>query len=839
MDERFHRQLKLEEDYQSRGFQKKAAQDRRNKETNYGSHTSAGFVIRRELTGALVKALGALYKDYVSLKKEAPCSTALVLHFEKHKPHWGRIGHIGLVTLLDNVFYSNHTQSTVHLIIGKKIEDDYRFRYFKKHDPDLYGTIEKFYLRSTSGYKQKVKSSGIIFQKAHADDELGWEPWSDSICRKIGSWVVAVAEQAFTHITGLPLLQDRNIATKRGKVAKAYGLHECLRDVEVNQQIISAQAANYQDNPMVCPPVPWSEGIYGGLVTNCISKRYPVIRGNGTTTPSELAYDALNRLQNVAWKINPFVLEQLEYFYQRGEGINSTDPFQPYLAPEPHDIPKLNPALAELPPLHQGQSPPAHLAASYEARNKELRQLTEWHNKQAARRRNGKIHLLVHAAAQRFKNEERFWFPWSFDFRTRMYPISILNPQQGNHVNALLMFADGYTFRDADGVITDEHTEYWLSVHLATTKGFSKETFEGRVSWVQTNLREVSLVATDPLGRGRVYWTEEADEPWTYLAACREYYECFIAKTKNETHLQCGIDATASGLQILGALMGDESTCKLVNVISTGKPSDLYQAIIDKTVKLIKDDRPRRRGIPLDQLSRSVAKAPTMTLAYGSTPWRRERQVLEAINGKRGLALNLKWEKVKYIAGKLDDAIAFVIPGATNLLSWLSTTAVMAMNRGRDSGKTFITWVTPSGCKVDQLYFKSELRRVKTVALGMTRYRKETVHEKTDKIDLSKIESSTAANFVHSLDASVIHFACVATDFPMSATHDCVYARAGKDMDTIAAEVRDAFIKVVEADPIQSFADSNNVPEEVASIDKKRNHSFKVNRVRRSRYFFC
>jgi DNA-directed RNA polymerase len=329
----------------------------------------------------------------------------------------------------------------------------------------------------------------------------------------------------------------------------------------------------------------------------------------------------------------------------------------------------------------------------YDERRSVLRELTIYYNQLAERRKNGRIHQLVWMAANQFVKEERFWIPWSFDFRTRMYPISILNPQSANHINGLMEFADGYPI--------DDKTEYWLSVHVATTKGFSKETFEGRVEWVRNHHKEITLVATDPLGEGRRYWTEEADEPWTYLAACREFYEIFIAKTRDVTHTPCGLDATASGLQILGGLMGDESTCQLVNVLPTKKPSDLYQAVIDKTSNLQRRAR-KFYGLPYDQLTRKVAKAPTMTLAYGSTPWRRKHQVKAAINGKRGLGLNLKWDKLSTLLRMLDDAIAFVLPGVTFTLRWLQEVAVASMNQSINPGKTMVLWTTPAGSVVHQ-----------------------------------------------------------------------------------------------------------------------------------------
>lgn len=833
MDEqRFQRQLQLEDQYQSLGYSKVVRADQANKERGYGSHTSFGNVIRREMVGYLGTALKAEYEE-IAAGKACVGSTSIFRAFDGIKVDWMRISHIGLVTLLDCVLYRHDTVSSTHLKIGQRIEDELMLRFFKQADFDVYRHCEKHYMRQTASYRQKVYSTKKIFKQEAAKrakdfgredaDLITWNPWQQATKLMVGSWVAGLSDRTFKSLTNLPFLSQRVVASKSGKSSDlAYSIHEAIRDVETNQQVLSGLKANYEDNPMVCPPVDWTVDGYGGFITNAVTKRYPLVRGHGTTIPSQTALDALNQLQKTAWKINPFVLEVFNYFYERGESINKSDPFKPFQNPPEHEIPKLPPHLKELP----DNAPEALI----KERRNAIREINDWYNRLADRRKNSRIHMMVYSAANQFANEERIWMPWTFDFRTRMYPVSILNPQSGNHISALLQFADGAPVTDS--------TRYWLSVHVATTKGFSKETFEGRVAWVEANLREITLVATDPLGAGRQFWTESADEPWTYLAACREFFECFLQEDKKSTtHIPCGIDATASGLQILGALMGDEATCTLVNVLPTRKPSDLYQTIIDKTIKLIKDDRPRRRGLRLEELSRSVAKAPTMTLAYGSTPWRRKSQVWDACNGARGLELGLTWDKVEYISHKMDEAIALVLPGVTFMLAWLQTTAVSSMNK--DKSKLMVTWITPSGCEIHQRYFKSKVARVKTIALGMTKYSKASTYTETDEPDYAKVESSTAANFTHSMDAAIMQLVGSKHSIPFSMTHDCVYGRAGADMDTLARSIREEFITVVSSDVLDTFAKLNGVEEQLEAVRRERNTAFKYSRILRSRFLFC
>ena len=198
--------------------------------------------------------------------------------------------------------------------------------------------------------------------------------------------------------------------------------------------------------------------------------------------------------------------------------------------PEDADIPKLPEHLVKLKKLKSVTDADERrvLKPLHEERKKRL-QLNIWWNELASRRRNGRIHMLVWEAASRFAKEERFWIPWSFDFRTRILSISILNPQSANHVNALMEFADGYEI--------DDKTEHWLSVHVATTRGFSEETFKGRVEWVRNHHREITLVATDPWVRVVCSGRKRLMSPGL-TAACKEFYDLFIAKTRTKTHIR-------------------------------------------------------------------------------------------------------------------------------------------------------------------------------------------------------------------------------------------------------------------------------------------------------------
>ncbi len=112
-----------------------------------------------------------------------------------------------------------------------------------------------------------------------------------------------------------------------------------------------------------------------------------------------------------------------------------------------------------------------------------------------------------------FRDEEKFYIPWSFDYRGRAYPIpSFLTPQCTDFGKSLLQFYEG-------AFITPE-SEDWLAFQVATTYGLDKSPMQDRLQWAKDNLDLIHAVAQDPIGNLSEW--EVADEPFQFLAACEE-----------------------------------------------------------------------------------------------------------------------------------------------------------------------------------------------------------------------------------------------------------------------------------------------------------------------------
>ena len=135
-------------------------------------------------------------------------------------------------------------------------------------------------------------------------------------------------------------------------------------------------------------------------------------------------------------------------------------------------------------------------------------------------------------------------------------------------------------------------TEY-LKIDIANCYGLDKESWSDRISWVDQF--EPDLETMDG----------SADSPILYRKAVRALRTVQCGEPTN--HIM-GLDATASGLQLMGAMSGCYNTAKAVNLVNTGRREDVYGSIASYM-----------NTLPGIAVSRAVLKKPIMTVFYGST----------------------------------------------------------------------------------------------------------------------------------------------------------------------------------------------------------------------------
>jgi DNA-directed RNA polymerase len=269
--------------------------------------------------------------------------------------------------------------------------------------------------------------------------------------------------------------------------------------------------------PMLIPPNDWSNEQPGGYLLNEVMRGHDLVRrGHPVRIQGEKPLEFLNRIQKVSYCLNHFIVGVAEELDKREQPVGKF-----------------------LPIVHHPQPPkPVDIEENKQSRQAYKRDSTEVRNRQAYEFRKSCRTRMTLEAVNRFKDREKFYIPWSFDYRGRAYPIpAFLTPQDTDFGKSLLRsYEEAPMTRDA---------EDWLAFQVATCAGLDKATMEDRLKWPGNNLTFIKRVVLDPIGTVNEWG--ELDEPWQFLAACEEYYRCVVTKERKTTGLFVATDATCSG----------------------------------------------------------------------------------------------------------------------------------------------------------------------------------------------------------------------------------------------------------------------------------------------------
>merc|ERR1712072_1027621 len=495
----------------------------------------------------------------------------------------------------------------------------------------------------------------------------------------------------------------------------------------------------------------------------------------------------LNKIQKVAYTLNPFTVKVAETLEKREIAVGKFLPIIHY----------------DLPPK------PVDIADNKDSRHEYRRAAAEVMNKRAAEFKKSCRTRMTMEAVDRFKDRDRWFIPWSFDYRGRAYPIpAFLTPQDTDFGKSLI--------RSADESYITESGKKWLAFQVATTYGLDKETMADRLSWTAQNYSLITRVAVDPI-RNIGEW-EVADEPWQFLAACEEYYSVVITEERKTTGLFVATDATCSGLQILAGLARDKKTAQLVNVLPSDRPQDAYKVVAD----VAKPNCPIHIREVMD---RKTVKRTVMTIPYNAKPYSNRSYIRDALLDK---GIEIDKEDLTVTVQAVRDAMNVVVPGPMAVMKWIETEVSKAIKRGADK----LEWVTPSGFVVIQRIMKKDTQVVELQLLGRCDISVAT--EDTNKVDINRHRAATAPNLIHSLDASLLHLSIDKFDKPIALIHDSVLTQS-VDMDELSAIIRETYMHLfAEHDYLNDFASQIGADTEPPIIG-----DLKPESVINSTYFFC
>lgn len=279
----------------------------------------------------------------------------------------------------------------------------------------------------------------------------------------------------------------------------------------------------------------------------------------------------------------------------------------------------------------------------------------------------------------------------------------------------------------------------YLKIDIANCFGLDRLDWDERLHWFANN--EPVLEQMDVL----------AESPVLFRKAVRAWRTVQAGKPTNHS---MGLDATASGLQIMGCLSGCHNTARAVNLINTGHREDVYQST---------SEHMNQAGEI--QTTRKQCKKPIMTVFYGST--QQPRQIFG-----EGLTLSIFYQVLEQ-----DLTGAFELMGIIQS-HW-------------QKNVEFHQWTLPDG-HVARVPVTETIE--KSLEIDEADHMRFAYRAKV--IKPQRHSRSLAANIVHSIDGFVVRCMVASAKehgYWMAPIHDCFYASPNH-----MNEVRAAYLRILQ-----------------------------------------
>lgn len=691
--------------------------------------------------------------------------------------------------------------------VGQAVYDEVKVAAFEKENKQLLAAIMRDLNQRTGDISWKRT---VI---THTMNKRGFEfpKWSRSELVSVGSLLIYRLIEA----TGIVEMDQYSSGVKTVQYLKASD--SVVKWVSDANEYRAGLYPQYL--PMVVPPKLWTEPTGGGYWTDATPRRLKLVRTSGTPEfqPDDV-YNAVNIVQLTPWRINRDVFEVMVQVWENAQDSTVLPSREPLpLPPKPHDI-----------------------DTNEEARKLYRREahLIHKQNRQTLSKRYALARALQ--IADDLKDEEAIYFPHNLDFRGRMYPVPLfLNPQGPDHIKALLEFGQGKA-------IEDDVAAGWLAIHGANCFGVDKVSLEDRIGWVEDNQAMILDCARDPLGNS---WWQRADEPWQFLAFCFEWKGFIEQGHGYVSHLPCMVDGSCNGIQHFSAMLRDPVGGAAVNLVPSGKPSDIYQTVADRVMERLEFNI-KDTYLPMDHrlmaetwrysdlIDRKVTKRPVMVLPYGGTFKSCRDYVEDAIREKwadgeiNPFTPEQESEALNYLAKQVWESISDVVVAARAAMDWLQKVGRLLSKHG-----VHPEWYTPDGFHAVQQYVDLKYCTIRTYFRGaavvynkdrLTTREKEKAKgridlgytEETDKLSTRLNANGIAPNFVHSMDGcalrKTVNLAFNNGVDAFAVVHDS-YGTHAADMEKLGACIRHAFVEMYEdRDVLRELHDHalNLIPED-------------------------
>ena len=614
--------------------------------------------------------------------------------------------------------------------LGLFLEEEARLRSLRNESPDNWNLIQKS-IDTRVGFGYKRYSSRAL--TAHLNLGKDWNNWTPKQRCKVGLVFIDLFYNATGLIEqttiidrhkGIPYLKPTSKAL--AWITKYNDHHESLAPL----YLPSPDPCGYRDFNVSSFKVSDKEHL------NLLLK-----------SPMEAPSSALRKLQSTPWRINSRVLEVAEYMEQRGIPVGGIQPHKDDLMP-----PK-----------------PSDIADNEESRKNWRREAAKWHHEDLSRRGQRLSVSKALWVAKHFSksSSDQLYFPHQFDFRGRAYSVpNFLNFQGRDLARGLLEFSE-------EKIVDRDATR--ISFITAGMLLWGEPPDVDPEKWLGETKDKILAIAECP--ESEHCWAD-AKEPWRFLAWALEAAK-WLKNDLTTTRLPICIDASSNGLQIMSMLMCDEVGAEATNCIlssSDPKPNDIYQDVLNETKLILEKTSLGQEWLQVG-LDRGLVKSLVMTQPYGCTQFRAVDIVVNWYWSKDNSRFSERLRKAS------DYLVKSILKAYYNKYPKFKQLANLLNNLGETLGEPS-TWTSPSGFPVTQTYYKQRTKNVRSYLFGKVRSVNYNVD--TSTLDSAKIKRAFMPNFIHSLDAAIMHIALSRLDPSMAvaSVHDC-FATHLTDLSTL------------------------------------------------------
>lgn len=805
MSDLAERQIKIEEKSREEGFLRYSRQQERLKtDQGEGSTNTHQKIIK----GCLSKVSDELNNYIRKTSKKGKGKTEVSYSLLKELD----VDVLSLIALscVFSAIGREYSAAACCIAAGKQVENELWAKSLHEQNSALYDRLVDRAMKThgATAYRRKAIRATAAKEGFHT------EPFPNDLRAKIGGVLVNAVLVACSEVFELVTRHSGKETEKLiGLTPAASSLITELTELEAWMHPVY--------KPMIVRPKPWVAFDSGCYLSESLSRGVPLVRTfnreHKAMIKEAIKYgvmqpclEALNTIQNTAWRINKPMLEVVKWAWEQGVTLDSF--------PQRVHLPK--PARPE----------------NWEHLSDNEKKAWRIRVSKIAQRNRGidgerVVVLQDFAVADELSQYEEFFIPHSLDFRGRVYPVPHFNQQRASHIKSLLEFSQG--------VPLGEDGAYWLAVHLANCADFnklSKKSLDERVEWVTSN-HELILDVAEKTYETFDIWGK-ADAPFEFVAACKDYAGFLKHGQDHVSHLAVALDGSNSGLQHYSAALRSLEGA-LVCLTPSEKPADVYQAVCDRAKEIVEADVAKGNEVAkvvLDNgVTRSLVKRNVMTFAYSSEQFgfaqQQRHDVMDplALKVLEGQLITHPYgdddgfKASLYIAKVVWRAVNEIVKDASDGMKFFQRCAQVLAHERKG-----LSWVTPVGLPVLHKYTEWDIKRV-----GLFLYDKKVPvakagdHDKiegddvlkyvranirvrpTEHINKDKAKSAVAPNIIHSLDAAHLMLTVLETQehgiSSLSLIHDSFGTHAGNTTRFFQI-IREAFVDMYENyDPFEEI----------------------------------